>query len=142
VRASRSHAAGAAAGQTWWSPASRSACRSSPGGVSAAQRSIYLTKPVDPAPLLEKAGALIAVTRDRRAKGQEVVLAVGAHPDDVEIGVGRSSCATSHRATGSRSCASRAASRAASARTAPASRGAPPTCSRPGLCTPTSRTRA
>ena len=48
----------------------------------------YLTKPVDPVALLEKARALIAVTRERRAKGQEVVLAVGAHPDDVEIGVG------------------------------------------------------
>ena len=48
----------------------------------------YLTKPVDPGALLEKANGLIAVTRDRRAKGQEVVLAIGAHPDDVEIGVG------------------------------------------------------
>jgi LmbE family N-acetylglucosaminyl deacetylase len=48
----------------------------------------YLTKPVDPVALLEKARAMIAVTRERRAKGQEVVLAVGAHPDDVEIGVG------------------------------------------------------
>ncbi len=48
----------------------------------------YLTKPVDPSALLEKAGALIGVTRERRAKGQEIVLAVGAHPDDVEIGVG------------------------------------------------------
>ena len=32
--------------------------------------------------------ALVAVTRERRAAGREVVLAVGAHPDDVEIGVG------------------------------------------------------
>jgi LmbE family N-acetylglucosaminyl deacetylase/ActR/RegA family two-component response regulator len=48
----------------------------------------YLTKPIDPAALLEKAAALIAITRERRARGQEIVLAVGAHPDDVEIGVG------------------------------------------------------
>ena len=48
----------------------------------------YLTKPVDPAELVEKARALVALTRERRAAGQDVVLAVGAHPDDVEIGVG------------------------------------------------------
>ena len=48
----------------------------------------YLTKPFDPPGLIEKALALIALTRDRRAAGLEVVLAVGAHPDDVEIGVG------------------------------------------------------
>jgi LmbE family N-acetylglucosaminyl deacetylase/ActR/RegA family two-component response regulator len=48
----------------------------------------YLTKPIEPAALIEKASGLIAVTRERRAQGQEIVLAVGAHPDDVEIGVG------------------------------------------------------
>ncbi len=48
----------------------------------------YLTKPIEPAALLEKSAALIALTRERRASGAEVVLAVGAHPDDVEIGVG------------------------------------------------------
>jgi LmbE family N-acetylglucosaminyl deacetylase len=48
----------------------------------------YLTKPFDPAGLLEKARSLIEVTRERRAAGLEVVLAVGAHPDDVEIGIG------------------------------------------------------
>ena len=48
----------------------------------------YLTKPFDPPALLEKARALIELTRERRAAGREVVLAVGAHPDDVEIGVG------------------------------------------------------
>ena len=48
----------------------------------------YLTKPFDPPGLIEKAQALIAVTRERRAAGEEVVLAVGAHPDDVEIGIG------------------------------------------------------
>jgi LmbE family N-acetylglucosaminyl deacetylase len=48
----------------------------------------YLTKPFDPPGLIEKAQALIEVTRERRAAGEEVVLAVGAHPDDVEIGIG------------------------------------------------------
>jgi LmbE family N-acetylglucosaminyl deacetylase/ActR/RegA family two-component response regulator len=48
----------------------------------------YLTKPFDPPGLIEKARALIAVTRERRAAGQQIVLAVGAHPDDVEIGIG------------------------------------------------------
>ncbi len=48
----------------------------------------YLTKPFDPLGLIEKARSLIAITRERRAAGEEVVLAVGAHPDDVEIGIG------------------------------------------------------
>ena len=48
----------------------------------------YVTKPFDPADVIEKARALVAVTRERRAAGQDVVLAVGAHPDDVEIGIG------------------------------------------------------
>ena len=48
----------------------------------------YMTKPFDPVGLVEKARALVAVTRERRAAGQDVVLAVGAHPDDVEIGIG------------------------------------------------------
>src|SRR4051794_6532223 len=48
----------------------------------------YLTKPFDPAGLTEKAGSLIELSRERRAAGREVVLAVGAHPDDVEIGIG------------------------------------------------------
>ena len=48
----------------------------------------YLTKPFDPPGLLEKARTLVELTRSRRAAGSEIVLAVGAHPDDVEIGVG------------------------------------------------------
>jgi LmbE family N-acetylglucosaminyl deacetylase len=48
----------------------------------------YMAKPVDPVELLAKARELIQLTRDRRAKNAHVVLAVGAHPDDVEIGVG------------------------------------------------------
>ena len=48
----------------------------------------YVAKPFDPADVVEKARTLVAVTRERRAAGQDVVLAVGAHPDDVEIGIG------------------------------------------------------
>jgi LmbE family N-acetylglucosaminyl deacetylase len=48
----------------------------------------YLTKPVDPDPLVAKAKTLVALTIERREDGRRIVLAVGAHPDDVEIGVG------------------------------------------------------
>jgi LmbE family N-acetylglucosaminyl deacetylase len=48
----------------------------------------YLAKPIEPQPLLDKARELIDRTRVRRARDQELVLAVGAHPDDVEIGCG------------------------------------------------------
>jgi LmbE family N-acetylglucosaminyl deacetylase/CheY-like chemotaxis protein len=48
----------------------------------------YLTKPLDPEALLEKARELLERTRARREKGHVSVLAVGAHPDDPEIGVG------------------------------------------------------
>lgn len=48
----------------------------------------YMTKPIDPQAIVEKARELIALTRARRATPQEIVLAIGAHPDDVEIGVG------------------------------------------------------
>lgn len=48
----------------------------------------YLTKPLDPEGLIDKARALIEQTRARRETGRVSVLAVGAHPDDPEIGVG------------------------------------------------------
>ena len=48
----------------------------------------YMHKPVEPADLIAKAQELIALTHSRRRRGTEVVLAVGAHPDDVEIGIG------------------------------------------------------
>jgi LmbE family N-acetylglucosaminyl deacetylase len=48
----------------------------------------YMAKPVDPVELLAKARELIQMTRERRARSAQIVLAVGAHPDDVEIGVG------------------------------------------------------
>ena len=48
----------------------------------------YLTKPLDPEAFLEKARELLERTLARREKGRVSVLAVGAHPDDPEIGVG------------------------------------------------------
>jgi LmbE family N-acetylglucosaminyl deacetylase len=48
----------------------------------------YMAKPVDPLALVAKARELMAITRERRAQARQVILAVGAHPDDVEIGVG------------------------------------------------------
>ena len=48
----------------------------------------FLLKPVAAVDLLAKAGELIAAGRADRAQRREMVLAVGAHPDDVEIGAG------------------------------------------------------
>ena len=48
----------------------------------------YMTKPIDPQAIIAKARELIALARQRRFTPKEVVLAIGAHPDDVEIGVG------------------------------------------------------
>jgi two-component system response regulator HydG len=48
----------------------------------------FLLKPVAAVDLLAKAGELIAAGRADRAQRRETVLAVGAHPDDVEIGAG------------------------------------------------------
>ncbi len=46
----------------------------------------FLEKPVRPADLIATIGALIARGRKARAASQQSVLAIGAHPDDVEIG--------------------------------------------------------
>lgn len=48
----------------------------------------YMTKPVEPQALVAKVVELIALTHARMLQGHEVVLAIGAHPDDVEIGIG------------------------------------------------------
>ncbi len=48
----------------------------------------YMTKPVDPEALRKKATELIALTSACQVRRAEVALAVGAHPDDVEIGCG------------------------------------------------------
>jgi LmbE family N-acetylglucosaminyl deacetylase/CheY-like chemotaxis protein len=48
----------------------------------------YLAKPVERSKLLAKVETLVALARERKEKGRQRVLAIGAHPDDVEIGVG------------------------------------------------------
>ncbi|KJQ55038.1 response regulator [Microbacterium sp. SA39] len=55
-----------------------------------AQADEFLTKPLDNTKLVEVVTRLAAEGRRRReaARPKEVVLAIGAHPDDVEIGVG------------------------------------------------------
>lgn len=65
-----------------------------------AQADEFLTKPIDSARLLEVVARLAAEGRARReaATQRKFVLAVGAHPDDVEIGVG--GILAAHRAAG------------------------------------------
>jgi LmbE family N-acetylglucosaminyl deacetylase len=48
----------------------------------------YMTKPAEPPVLVDKVRHLVERTHEDRERGREIVLAVGAHPDDVEIGVG------------------------------------------------------
>ena len=48
----------------------------------------FMSKPVSGADLLAKATELIQAGRAARDKHKEKVLAIGAHPDDVEIGAG------------------------------------------------------
>lgn len=48
----------------------------------------FLTKPISPEDLVAQVGRLVALRRTRTATPVERVLAIGAHPDDVEIGVG------------------------------------------------------
>ncbi|HEX3946302.1 MAG TPA: response regulator [Acidimicrobiales bacterium] len=57
----------------------------------------FLTKPISPSTLVAQVERLVERQRTRE-RGVERVLAVGAHPDDVEIGVG--AILLSHRATG------------------------------------------
>jgi LmbE family N-acetylglucosaminyl deacetylase/CheY-like chemotaxis protein len=60
----------------------------------------FLTKPLDTATVVETVERLIEEGRVRREGGRqkEIVLAIGAHPDDVEIGVG--GILAAHRAAG------------------------------------------
>src|SRR6478609_6252112 len=60
----------------------------------------FLVKPVAAATLLERVSTLALQGRQRRAevRAGDVVLAVGAHPDDVEIGIGGT--LASHHANG------------------------------------------
>ena len=55
-----------------------------------AQADEFLTKPLDNAKLVESVKRLVEEGRRRReeSRPREIVLAIGAHPDDVEIGVG------------------------------------------------------
>ncbi|MFB4353293.1 response regulator [Microbacterium sp. LS_15] len=55
-----------------------------------AQADEFLTKPLDNVRLVEAVTRLAAEGRARRtaSRAKQVVLAIGAHPDDVEIGVG------------------------------------------------------
>lgn len=48
----------------------------------------FMQKPVDGSELVAKVGELTAISARRRSESTESVLAIGAHPDDVEIGVG------------------------------------------------------
>ncbi len=48
----------------------------------------FLQKPLRPAQLTETVTRLVAKGRAERQLAREVVLAIGAHPDDVEIGAG------------------------------------------------------
>ncbi len=58
----------------------------------------FLQKPVSPEDLVAKATELVEAGRTARAAGRETVLAIGAHPDDVEIGAAGTLLA--HRAAG------------------------------------------
>jgi len=58
----------------------------------------YMPKPINPDELLAKVEELLIAQRARRPAEAEVVLAVGAHPDDVEIGCG--GILLRHRAAG------------------------------------------
>ena len=58
----------------------------------------FLQKPIIGADLVAKATELIAAGRAARTAGLEIVLAIGAHPDDVEIGAAGTLLA--HRAAG------------------------------------------
>jgi LmbE family N-acetylglucosaminyl deacetylase/ActR/RegA family two-component response regulator len=58
----------------------------------------FLQKPIGAQELVDKATELIAAGRALRAAGRETVLAIGAHPDDVEIGAAGTLLA--HKAAG------------------------------------------
>jgi two-component system response regulator HydG len=58
----------------------------------------FLQKPIAPAALIAKATELVEAGRAARTASRETVLAIGAHPDDVEIGAAGTLLA--HRAVG------------------------------------------
>jgi LmbE family N-acetylglucosaminyl deacetylase/CheY-like chemotaxis protein len=60
----------------------------------------FLLKPLERAPFLEKLAALVERAAAERRSRRQVVVAIGAHPDDVEIGCG--GILLRHRAHGDR----------------------------------------
>ncbi len=48
----------------------------------------FLTKPVDRATLIDKINELAQLSARRKAESSAAVLAIGAHPDDLEVGCG------------------------------------------------------
>ena len=68
--------------------------------VAALRRSVaeFLQKPISAEDLIVRATALVEVGRKARTAGRETVLAIGAHPDDIEIGAAGTLLA--HRAAG------------------------------------------
>jgi len=58
----------------------------------------FLSKPISAGSLVAKVATLVEAGRQARAVGRETVLAIGAHPDDVEIGAAGALLA--HRAMG------------------------------------------
>jgi two-component system, NtrC family, response regulator HydG len=58
----------------------------------------FMQKPIAADELVAKATELVEAGRKARAEGREIVLAIGAHPDDVEIGAGGTLLA--HRGAG------------------------------------------
>nr|MDT0664526.1 response regulator [Micromonospora sp. DSM 115978] len=58
----------------------------------------FLPKPIRPEQLLEVVAELVQIAAEKAERSRRRVLAIGAHPDDVEIGVG--GVLLSHRARG------------------------------------------
>lgn len=69
-------------------------------GALRSQADEFLRKPIDPGELLRVVTALGQAGRTRVGATRQVILAVGAHPDDVEIGVG--GLLSAHHARGDR----------------------------------------
>jgi LmbE family N-acetylglucosaminyl deacetylase len=69
------------------------------GSRSRSAAAEFLQKPISAGDLITKAAELVRAGRKARAKGREIVLAIGAHPDDVEIGYQSPSATVDYRPT-------------------------------------------